>query len=164
MIGCWSCDQQQLLLHFDAIHVHVCVYCDTVKFQLLCPLSVDIDDLFSVSSELLPVAHKWKKIGHALRLDPNLLERIRQKNHVDADDYLSDVLTEWLKKAYNVVRFGDPSWKLLVEALAHPAGGNDCALAEKISRKVEGERAMVQRKRKRVGVERQMADMKRTRK
>ena len=141
--------------------IHVCV---TVKFQLLCSLSVDIDDLFTVSSELLPVAHKWKKIGRALRLDPNLLERIRQKNHVDADDYLSDVLTEWLKKAYNVARFGDPSWKLLVEAMAHPAGGNDCALAEKIARKVEGERGMVQRKRKRVGVERQMADMKRIRK
>ena len=71
---------------------------------------------------------------------------------------MSDVPIEWLKKVYNVAR------KLLVEAVAHPAGGNDCALAEKISRKVEGERAMVPRKRKRVGVERQMADMKRRRK
>ena len=52
---------------------------------------------------------------------------------------MSDVLAEWLKKAYNTVRFGDPSWKLLVEAVAHPAGGNDCAVAEKIAKKYNGE-------------------------
>ena len=85
------------------------------------------------------MAHKWRKIGLALRLDPSLLERIRQKSYVDVDDYLSDVLTEWLKKAYNTTRFGDPSWKLLVEAVAHPAGGNDRALAEKIAMKYNGE-------------------------
>ena len=110
------------------------------------------------------MAHKWKRIGLALRLDPDLLERIRQKNYTDVQDYLSDVLTEWLKKAYNTVRFGDPSWKLLVEAVAHPAGGNDCALAEEIARKVEGERAMGQRKRKGRGMERQITDIKRRRK
>ena len=135
-----------------------------VEIQIFSSFLVDIDDLFTVSSELLPVAHKWKRIGLALRLDPDLLERIRQKNYTDVQDYLSDVLTEWLKKAYNTVRFGDPSWKLLVEAVAHPAGGNDCALAEKIARKVEGERAMGQRKRKGRGMERQMADIKRRRK
>ena len=106
--------------------------------MLLCSLFLDIDDLFTISSELLPVAHKWKKIGLALRLSPDLLERIRQKNHTDVEDYLSDVLTEWLKKAYNAARFGNPSWKLLVEAVAHPAGGNDCALGEKIAKKYNG--------------------------
>ena len=96
--------------------------------------NVGIDDLFIVNSELLPVADKWKRIGLALRLDPDLLRRIRG-NNTDVEDCLVDVLTEWLKKAYNTSLFGDPSWKLLVEAVAHPAGGNDRALAEKIAKK-----------------------------
>ena len=81
------------------------------------------------------MAHRWKRIGLALRLDPSLLDRIRAKNHVDVDEYLSDVLAEWLKKAYNTSRFGDPSWNLLVDAVAHPAGGNNRALAEHIATK-----------------------------
>ena len=112
--------------------------CTVLQFQALSP-PVGVSDLFTVSSELHPVAHKWKRIGLALNLDLNLLERIRQRNHVDVGDYLSDILAEWLKKAYNTVRFGDPSWKLLVEAVAHPVGGNDCALAEKIAKKYNGE-------------------------
>ena len=100
--------------------------------------NVGIDDLFIVNSELLPVADKWKKIGLALRLDPDLLRRIRS-NNTDVEDCLVDVLTEWLKKAYNTTAFGDPSWKLLVEAVAHRAGGSDRALAEKIAKKYNGE-------------------------
>ena len=91
-----------------------------------------------MSSELLPVAHKWKNIGLALKLDPNLLERIQSRNHRDVLNYLSDILTEWLQKAYNTTRFGDPSWKLLVEAVAHRAGGNNPALAQDISLKYSG--------------------------
>ena len=100
--------------------------------------SLGTDDLFTVNSELLPVADKWKRIGLALRLDPDLLRRIR-RNNTDVEDCLVDVLTQWLKKAYNTQLFGDPSWKLLVEAVAHPAGGNDCALAETIAKKYNGE-------------------------
>ena len=91
-----------------------------------------------MNSELLPVADKWKRIGLALRLDPDLLRRIRC-NNTDVEDCLVDVLTQWLKKAYNTSVFGDPSWKLLVEAVAHPAGGNDCALADKIAKKYNGQ-------------------------
>ena len=97
-----------------------------------------IDDLFLVSSELLPVAHRWKNIGLALKLDPNLLERIQSRNHRDVLTYLSDILTEWLQKAYNTTRFGDPSWELLVEAVAHRAGGNNPALAQDIALKYNG--------------------------
>ena len=107
--------------------VHVCV-------TLFCFNFLDVDDLFTVYAELIEVAHKWKGIGLALRLSPNLLDKIHHKNYVDIENYLQDVLTEWLRKAYNTARFGGPSWKLLVEAVAHPAGGNDCALADKIAK------------------------------
>ena len=92
-----------------------------------------IDDFFAVFSELLPVADEWKKIGLALRLRPNLLNVIRDKKYSDAQYSLSDVLTEWLNKTYKTAEFGDPSWKLIVAAVAHEAGGNDYPLAVQIA-------------------------------
>ena len=83
------------------------------------------------------MADKWNKVGLALRLDPSALSRVR-KNFSDVEDCLQEVLTQWLQKAYNTTRFGDPSWKLLVEAVAHPAGGNNPALAQQIALKYNG--------------------------
>ena len=100
--------------------------------------STDIDDLFDVSSELLDVAHNWKYVGEALRLKPSTLSRIQTEHRGDVRGCLNEILTEWLKKAYNTTRFGLPSWKLLVAAVAHPAGGSDRALAERIAGKYNG--------------------------
>ena len=98
-----------------------------------------MDDLFTVYAELIEVAHKWKQIGLALRLSWNLLEKIHCENHGATENCLRDVLTQWLKKACDTSVFGHPSWKLIVEAVAHPAGGNDCALADKIAKKYNGQ-------------------------
>ena len=82
------------------------------------------------------MANKWKNIGLALRLTPDSLNTISTKE--DVTDCLSEVLTLWLKKIYNVERFGEPSWKLLVKAVSHKAGGNDRALATKIAHNHQG--------------------------
>ena len=82
------------------------------------------------------MAHNWRGVGLALRLHPDLL------NTVEADcrgsgveRCLEKTLSEWLQKAYDTTRFGPPSWRLLVAAVADPAGGNNHALAEEITRK-----------------------------
>ena len=36
---------------------------------------------------------------------------------------------------YNVERFGEPTWQRLVEAVGHPAGGANMALARDIARR-----------------------------
>ena len=82
------------------------------------------------------MANKWKNIGLALRLSPNSLNTISTKENVT--DCLMEVLTQWLRKTYNVKRFGEPSWKLLVKAVSDQAGGNDRALAEKIAQNHQG--------------------------
>ena len=82
------------------------------------------------------MANKWKSIGLALRLTPDLLNTIGTKENMT--DCLLEVLTQWLKKTYNVKWFGEPSWKLLVKAVSDPAGGNDRALAEAIAQKHQG--------------------------
>ena len=102
-----------------------------------CFVCAGMNDLFTVYSELVGVAHMWKKVGLALRLHPNLLRRIEAKKN-DVEDNLSDVLEEWLKKSYDTESFGDPSWKLLVDAVAHRAGGKDRALAMEIAAKYNG--------------------------
>ena len=79
-------------------------------------------------SELNDVAHLWRSLGGALRLRPPDLTRI-QKDQQDSCDCLSEMVTEWLNQSYNTQHFGLPSWKMLVEAVAHRNGGNNQALA-----------------------------------
>ena len=100
--------------------------------RLIFVFSADINDLFDVHYELLNVAHNWRGVGRALRLHPDLLNRI------GADHRLEGVLTEWLKREYDTTRFGLPSWQLLVAAVAHPAGGKDHALAGQIAGRHNG--------------------------
>lgn len=83
-------------------------------------------------SELLPIASRWAHIGDALRLRPHVLETIKT-NRRDAEGCLIDVLSKWLKKADKTTCISeDPSWEVLVEAVANPAGGDNPALAERI--------------------------------
>ena len=106
--------------------------------QIIVFLCADIDDLIDVKCELLDVSHNWKGVGEALRLKPALLSRIQANHPTDVIACLTETLTEWLNKSYNTSRFGPPSWKLLVAAVANPAGGNDGALAEQIAQKYNG--------------------------
>ena len=72
-----------------------------------------------------------------LRLDLSQLDVI-ETNHRNCVEYLTHMLSLWLKKSYNTGRFGDPSWQLLARAVGDPAGGNNPALAEKIASNHEG--------------------------
>ena len=101
-------------------------------------LSAEIDDHFDVVSELNDVAHLWRSLGGALRLRPPDLTRI-QKDQQDSRDCLSEMVTEWLNQSYNTQRFGLPSWKMLVEAVAHRNGGNNQALATIMANKYKGQ-------------------------
>ena len=98
------------------------------------------DDIFDVQSELIPVSAKWMSIGIALRLKPNTLDHIHTKNSGYPTACLISMVTEWLKRNYNVERFGEPTWQWLVKAVGDPAGGANMAIARDIARrhKTEG--------------------------
>ena len=74
-------------------------------------------------------------IGIALRLRPDVLEMTETRYHSDPVRCLSMMVKEWLMRNYNVERFGEPTWKHLVEAVGHPAGGANMALARDIARR-----------------------------
>jgi hypothetical protein len=97
--------------------------------------TLDIDDYFDVVSELDDVAHVWKSLGGALRLRQPDLDRIKVDHQQDSSSCLEKMVTMWLNQSYNTERFGLPSWKMLVEAVAHRNGGNNNALAIHIATK-----------------------------
>ena len=80
---------------------------------------------------------RWKELGLALRLRPAVLKTI-ETQQTDLNSRMIDILTEWLQQNYNTDRFGLPSWKLLVDAVAHRSGGNNPALARQIATKHNG--------------------------
>ena len=93
--------------------------------------STGIGDLIDVKLKLLPVAAKWRDIGLVLGISDPKLETI-EANKSDVKDRLTDMLRLWLNKAYDVERYGQPSWQGLREAVKNPAGGDSPALADEI--------------------------------
>ena len=83
----------------------------------------------------MPVAARWKAFGLALGLPPDVLDRI-DRDHKKVDECLQAVLQEWVTTTETLR--GPPSWQLLVDAVASPAGGNNQALAQQIARQHNG--------------------------
>ena len=89
-----------------------------------------INDLYDVIKKLIDVANKWKNVGLALRLTPSQLNTISSSKTDDIIGCFTDMLELWLNKTYDVDRYGEPSWRLLREAVQSKAGGNNPRLAE----------------------------------
>ena len=68
-------------------------------------------------------------------LKSDVLESIQVGSGSDPPACLASMVTEWLKRNYNVQRFGEPTWQRLVEAVGHPAGGANMAVARDIARR-----------------------------
>lgn len=78
---------------------------------------------------------KWKAIGTGLGIKRGRLDEIEAAHPGDPSECLAEVLTTWLRKGYNVKRFGEPTWQKLVQALSDPAAGSNPALALTIAKK-----------------------------
>ena len=97
--------------------------------------SIDEDDLYEIMKELTAgpsLASKLQPIGLALGLRQSTLDDI-QHGSFDLDSQLRKMVIEWLRKNYDVERFGEPTWKRLAEAVGDRAGGGNMALAYTIA-------------------------------
>lgn len=101
---------------------------------MLLHLCIDGDDKFEILDYLQDLRAHCYKIGTALRLSDDTLSCIKKESADDAEAMIK-VVTDWLKLNYNWKRFGKPSWKALVKAVASPIGGDNTALAIKIAEK-----------------------------
>ena len=102
-----------------------------MSFILLLP--PDINHHFTVLEEVLDVAPEWRGFGGALRLIPISLNTIEKDHKSDSKACLDKVLFEYLNKSYDYGKHGNPSWRKIVEAISHRAGGNNNALALRIA-------------------------------
>ena len=97
------------------------------------------DNLFEVYKEVFTLAPRWSDICCALNLPISHEETIRKETKGDDCKLcLRMVLTKWLQKSYNYERCGHPTWRMLVDAVGDPAGGNNTGLAETIAKKHTG--------------------------
>ena len=93
----------------------------------------DEDDFYDIQTALTPLRSKWKDIGAAMRIKPGRLQEIESNHPGDAAQCLFDVLTDWLKRNYNYERFGEPTWRRVVEVVDSQAAGADRKLARTIA-------------------------------
>ena len=83
---------------------------------------------------MLDIAHKWKYFGGALRIAAHLLDQIEEESAANVEKCLKRVLTLLLKQNYDFTKYGCPTWKKIIEAIFHRAGGSNPALAMKIAK------------------------------
>lgn len=95
----------------------------------------DSDSLFDIESEVIDIAAKWESFGLALRIPQAKLSTIKATPGSTPESCLKATLLEFLKKNYNTGMYGEPSWRLVVTAVAQRAGGDNVELALKIARK-----------------------------
>ena len=115
------------------------IHCIGILLSGLCLTShVGQDDHFDILTEMMQVASSWKAIGRGLRINPGRLETIYENNSGKPKECLSEMLTCWLNRNYNVERFGEPTWRAVVKVVAHPAAGDNCALALTIAEQHSG--------------------------
>ena len=88
-----------------------------------------------IMEALVDIMAKWKCLGMALRIKQADLEAISSKHVSDAKENLRDTLNAWLQHRYNVEQFGQPSWKLLCQAVHNRVGGDNPKLAKTIAEK-----------------------------
>ena len=88
-----------------------------------------------VIEEVMSIKLAWYELGEWLQLQDDDLDELKQKypNESDSKKALKKVLLLWLGKRYNVMRFGPPTWKMLVIAVDKETGGNDHNLAKEIA-------------------------------
>ncbi len=91
------------------------------------------DDMGVIVDALTDVKYRYNEIGTQLHLR-NLKEIPTTSNAIA----MGGVIEEWLNKNYNTTRFGPPTWRMLVEVVANPNGGNNNALADKIAEEHPG--------------------------
>ena len=80
------------------------------------------------------LAANYYDLGQALKVRAGELKIIKNNHQGDLKTALQEVIINWLKQNYNFSRFGEPTWRMLVKAVAQRSGGGDGALARRIAK------------------------------
>ena len=107
----------------------MCVpYCESFFY-------VEDDDWNTVIIECNSLSAKWEQLSAFLGLSKKLIESIKKNHPNDDTGCWNDALSHWIGQNYNAKKFGVPSWKRLLEAIALV----DKLVFKKLAREHEGE-------------------------
>ena len=106
----------------------------TMNMCMLGFFCVDEEDLFDIKKALISVAAKWEDIGIGLGIKQGMLDEIEKAHPGGPSECFGKVLITWLRRSYNVKRFGEPTWQKLLQIVSDPAAGNNPALALRIAK------------------------------
>ena len=95
-------------------------------------------DTCDVYREVIGLAGRWSSLCLVLRILPSDRSTIEAAHRGNPDECLQAIVVKWLQKGYDYQRYGPPTWRMLVESVGDPVGGNNNALAEAIARKHPG--------------------------
>ena len=76
------------------------------------------DDWNILIDECSSLCAQWDKITGSLGLRPSLIASIRRNNPNDNTGCWNDALLEWISQNYNTEKFGLPSWRTFLTAVA----------------------------------------------
>ena len=62
---------------------------------------------------------KWEQLSAFLGLPSSLINTIRASHPSDLSCCWNEALSQWIQQNYNTEKFGKPSWKTLLGAIAH---------------------------------------------
>ncbi len=76
------------------------------------------DDWNIVVTECNSLCSKWEQLSAHLGLSKKLIDSIKKNHSNDNTDCWNDALDKWIGQNYNTKKFGMPSWKSLLNAIA----------------------------------------------
>ena len=79
---------------------------------------IESDDWNSVVIQCKHLRPMWKELGLYLGLPYSFLHELNDKCRGNSSDCLGEVLKYWIDQCYSIEKFGYPSWKTLILAIA----------------------------------------------
>ena len=92
------------------------------------------NDFMDVKLAVYDVMDRWQGVAHAIGLNPSQVRTIQAQHPGNIEGCLDESLYVWLRRAHNEEKFGPPTWKKLVEAVAARAGGQNRAVSLEIAK------------------------------
>ena len=76
------------------------------------------DDWNDVIKECSSLAAKWEQLSGYLGLSIGTIDAIKENFSNNVAGCLNEALKQWIKQNYRTARYGYPSWRMLLEAIA----------------------------------------------
>ena len=88
-----------------------------ITIFMIYPISEE-DDWNGVIKECSSLAAEWKQLSGYLGLSIATIDTIKENFPNNAADCLNEALKHWIRQNYRTARYGYPSWRMLLEAIA----------------------------------------------